>query len=91
MILKYFIIEDQWSIPSEFYQGQEVKWNLYTYRIPGEKQAKFLLSIPYTPKSKQNLTGLLIARNDGEEYGKLILYRMPKDKIVIGRNKWRKI
>lgn len=78
--------EDQWSIPSEFYGGEESKMeSIYsTYRIPGEKQAEFLLSIPYTPKAKQNLTGLLIARNDGEEYGKLILYRMPKDKIVIG-------
>ena len=78
--------EDQWSIPSEFYGGEESKMeSIYsTYRIPGEKQAEFLLSIPYTPKAKQNLTGLLIARNDGEEYGKLILYRMPKDKIIIG-------
>lgn len=78
--------EDKWDIPTEMYQGEErTMESIYsTYRIPGEKNAEFLLSIPYTPKSKQNLTGLLIARNDGDEYGKLLLYRMPKDKIVIG-------
>ena len=39
--------EDQWSIPSEFYGGEESKMeSIYsTYRIPGEKQAEFLLSI----------------------------------------------
>ena len=28
--------------------------------------------------------GLLVARNDGAEYGKLVLYQMPKSKIVYG-------
>lgn len=78
--------EDKWDIPIEEYSGETKQMeSIYsTYRIPQEKRAEFLLSIPYTPKFKQNLTGLLIARNDGEEYGKLLLYKMPKDKIIIG-------
>lgn len=78
--------EDKWDIPMEEYSGEtRMMESIYsTYRIPKEERAEFLLSIPYTPKFKQNLTGLLIARNDGENYGKLLLYKMPKDKIVIG-------
>ncbi len=30
------------------------------------------------------MTGLLVARNDGENYGELILYQMPKDRIIDG-------
>ena len=30
------------------------------------------------------MMGLLVARNDGEEYGRLVLYQMPKSKIVYG-------
>ena len=28
------------------------------------------------------MTGLLVARNDGDNYGELIIYRLPKDKVI---------
>lgn len=56
----------------------------FTLKLPHENHSEFVLSIPYTPKDKQNATAQLIARNDGENYGKLILYRYPKDKTIIG-------
>ncbi len=31
--------------------------------------------IPFTPKSKQNMTAIMMARNDGDEYGKLVVYK----------------
>ena len=58
--------------------------NYYIMKLPGEKSAEFVNSIPFTPKDKRNLMGLLVARNDGEEYGKLVLYQMPKSKVVYG-------
>jgi uncharacterized membrane protein (UPF0182 family) len=30
------------------------------------------------------MTGLLVARNDGENYGELVLFRLPKSKIIYG-------
>ena len=30
------------------------------------------------------MTGLMIARNDGENYGELVLYKLPKSKVVYG-------
>ncbi|MDO5491546.1 MAG: UPF0182 family protein [Bacillota bacterium] len=78
--------EDLWQIASEIYgtEEQTMKPNYYIMKLPGEKSAEFVNSIPFTPKDKRNLMGLLVARNDGEEYGKLVLYQMPKSKVVYG-------
>lgn len=78
--------EDLWQISSEIYgtKEQEMTPNYYIMKLPGEDGAEFVNSIPFTPKDKKNLTGLLVARNDGENYGELVLYQMPKSKIVYG-------
>lgn len=78
--------EDLWQIASEIYgtEEQPMTPNYYIMKLPGEKSAEFVNSIPFTPKDKKNLMGLLVARNDGQEYGKLVLYQMPKSKIVYG-------
>ena len=78
--------EDLWQISSEIYgtKEQEMTPNYYIMKLPGENGAEFVNSIPFTPKDKKNLTGLLVARSDGDNYGKLVLYQMPKSKIVYG-------
>lgn len=78
--------EDLWQIASEIYgtEEQAMTPNYYIMKLPGEKSAEFVNSIPFTPKDKRNLMGLLVARNDGDEYGKLVLYQMPKSKVVYG-------
>ena len=53
-------------------------------KLPGETAAEFVNSIVYTPKAKKNMAAYLVARNDGENYGKLVLYRLPKDKLIYG-------
>jgi uncharacterized membrane protein (UPF0182 family) len=53
-------------------------------KLPGEKEVEFVNSIPYTPMNKVNMTGLLIARNDGEHYGELMLLQLPKGRIIMG-------
>lgn len=78
--------EDMWDIADEIYGTKETKMtpNYYIMKLPGEKNAEFVNSIPYTPKDKKNMTGLLVARNDGENYGELVLYQLPKSKIIYG-------
>ena len=39
---------------------------------------------PFTPKGKDNLASWMIARNDGANYGKLRVYRFPKQSLVYG-------
>lgn len=78
--------EDDWDIATEVYGMETVVMspNYYIMKLPGETEAEFINSIPYTPSNKQNLTALLVARNDGEHYGELVLYQMPKDRLIYG-------
>ena len=78
--------EDLWQISSEIYgtKEQTMSPNYYIMKLPGEEKAEFVNSIPFTPKDKRNLMGLLVARNDGDNYGELVLYQMPKSKTVYG-------
>ncbi len=78
--------EDMWDIADEIYDTEETPMtpNYYIMKLPGEQSAEFVNSIPYTPKDKKNMTGLLVARNDGANYGQLVLYQLPKSKIIYG-------
>ncbi|HVI39631.1 MAG TPA: UPF0182 family protein [Anaerovoracaceae bacterium] len=78
--------EDLWQISDEIYGTGEAPMspNYYIMKLPGESDVEFINSIPYTPSGKRNMTGLLMARNDGDKYGELILYQLPKDKIIYG-------
>jgi hypothetical protein len=78
--------EDKWEIAKQNYQGkiQEMESLYFTFELPGEGKPEFVLSIPYTPTGKQNMTAFLVARNDGDNYGKLKLFEFPKSKTIIG-------
>ena len=78
--------EDLWDIARESYGQAEVEMtpNYFIMKLPGEENVEFVSSIPYTPSGKNNMTGILTARSDGLNYGELILYRLPKDRIIYG-------
>jgi uncharacterized membrane protein (UPF0182 family) len=50
----------------------------------GSGEPEFLLTIPFTPRGKDNLIGMLIARNDGEHFGELALVSLPKEELFFG-------
>ena len=81
--------EDKWAIAEEIYgtKKKTMTSNYYILNLPGEKKAEFVNSIPFTPSDKQNLSGLLMARNDGKNYGKLVLFTLPKSKVTSKKNK----
>ena len=78
--------EDVWEIPTEIYQREEVPVVPYyeVLALPGETEPEFALLQPFAPLSKKNLASLLVARQDGAHYGKLVLIGLPKDKLVFG-------
>ncbi len=78
--------EDQWEVPAMGSDsGSEMMEPYYTImRLPGEKKEEFILMLPFTPKKKQNLAAWMVARSDEAEYGKLLVYRFPKDRLVYG-------
>ena len=85
-IAVFYQSEDLWDIANETYGTETVKIeaNYYIAKLPGEEKAEFFNSIPYTPKEKKNMTALLIARNDGDNYGELVLYQFPKSRTIYG-------
>ena len=78
--------EDQWQIPQEIYgsESQSVEPYYLIMRLPTAESEEFILLHPYTPTSRPNLIAWLAARSDGENYGKLLLYKFPKQKLVYG-------
>lgn len=53
-------------------------------KIPGEKDPEFLLTVQFTPRNKQNLIGLMVARCDGEHLGELVYLQLPKQEVISG-------
>jgi len=78
--------EDLWAIPRELYFGTEQLMEPYyiIMRLPDEEKEEFLLMLPFTPVRKNNTIGWLAARCDGENYGKLLVYQFPKERLVMG-------
>lgn len=82
----FFGREDNWDIAKQKYMSseQEVEPNYYIFKLPNEEKVEFLLTIPYTPQGKDNMSAMLVARNDGDNYGQLLLYKFPKNKNIQG-------
>src|SRR5438094_924852 len=78
--------EDQWQKPVLSRPGERPDPFLrhMVMRLPEEHQAEFILMVPFTPRGKDNLASWMVARNDGEHYGRLVLYRFPKQSLVYG-------
>jgi uncharacterized membrane protein (UPF0182 family) len=78
--------EDLWEPPDEIYSDnrQMMKPYYIIIKLPHEAKEEFLLMLPYTPSKKDNMIGWLAARSDLPHYGKLLVYKLSKDKLVYG-------
>lgn len=81
----FYAGQDVWQVPQEL--GNEARSFRPTYstlRLPGEDRAEFVLSVPFVARQRQNMTALLLARNDPPHYGQLILLELPRNQQVPG-------
>ncbi|HEX7336845.1 MAG TPA: UPF0182 family protein, partial [Gemmatimonadales bacterium] len=77
--------EDQWQIPSVAKNEEAVAFMRHIImRLPEEKEAEFIYMVPFTPRGKDNLAAWMVARNDGDKYGKLRVYRLSRQSLVFG-------
>ncbi|MCD6298178.1 MAG: UPF0182 family protein, partial [Deltaproteobacteria bacterium] len=78
--------EDLWQIPDELYgdSRQEIKPYYIIIKLPEGDKEEFVLMLPFTPSKKDNMIGWLAARSDLPHYGTLLVYKLPKDKLVYG-------
>lgn len=83
--------EDQWEIPSIAQEGATqingtplMDPRHMIMKLPDGEKEEYIFMLPFTPRGKDNLSAWMVARNDGAEYGKLVVYSFPKDKLVFG-------
>ncbi len=79
--------EDQWEVASaQEREGASVAMEPYytLMKLPNVKAEEFLVMLPFVPKNKLNLAAWMVARCDPENYGKLAVYRIPKQKQIYG-------
>ena len=79
--------EDQWEVPVLEARAGESSRMLPYYtimKLPGEQREEFIQMLPLTPRQKDNLAAWLVARSDGENYGRLMVFAFPKQKVIFG-------
>src|SRR3989454_8816819 len=78
--------EDQWQKPVLSRPGERPDPFLrhIVMRLPEERQAEFILMVPFTPRGKDNPASWMGARNDRDHYGPLVGDRFPHQSLVSG-------
>ena len=74
--------EDLWEIPS--YSKTPMVPYYLIMKLPEEKKEEYVLFMPYTPAKRDNLAAWFAARCDVPNYGQLIAYTFPRDRLVYG-------
>ena len=52
--------------------------------LPGESKPEFLLMTTFTPLSKENLIGVMLARCDGDKLGEVVVLQLSKQELTLG-------
>jgi uncharacterized membrane protein (UPF0182 family) len=78
--------EDLWTLPQEKYAGQAVSLQPYyiLMRLPKTRKLEYLLMTPFTPQNRDNMISWMGAQCDFPEYGKIIVYQLPKERLTFG-------
>jgi len=78
--------EDQWEIPAFDVDGTAQRMDPYytIMKLPGEANAEFIQMLPFTPRQKDNLAAWMVARSDGDNYGRLAVFQFPKQTVIFG-------
>jgi uncharacterized membrane protein (UPF0182 family) len=78
--------EDLWSIPGKQAAAKSAAMDPYytIMKLPEAAREEFVLLSPFTPSMKDNMSAWMAARCDEPNYGKVIVYKFPKQKLVYG-------
>ncbi|WP_438025270.1 UPF0182 family protein [Sorangium sp. So ce233] len=78
--------EDLWTRATEKYyeEVQPVEPYYVMWKPPGEGRPEFTLILPFTPKNRQVLIGWIAGMSDGDNYGRMLAYKFPKETRVLG-------
>ncbi len=78
--------EDAWHFAKETYEGETGAMDSYyvIMRLPGWDAEEFFLMIPFTPANRDNMIAWMHAQCDGSSYGRLGVFKFPKQTLVYG-------
>ncbi|HEY8426303.1 MAG TPA: UPF0182 family protein [Limnochordales bacterium] len=76
--------EDRWDIGREIYGEAEVTMEPYYAMVDLGEGPEFALLLPFTATGRQNMVAWMAARCDGERYGEVQLYVLPKQELTYG-------
>lgn len=79
--------QDVWQRPQEVTRRSGVRHYTPLYAImpvPLEERTEFLAVLPFIARARQNMTAVLMARNDADRYGELTLFELPRDQQIPG-------
>jgi hypothetical protein len=74
--------EDLWEVP--VHNDKTMDANYLIIKLPEEKKEEFVILVPYTPAKRDNLAAWFAARCDEQNYGKLLVFTFPRDRLVFG-------
>jgi uncharacterized protein len=78
--------EDLWAVPRRTIEGRDREMEPYftIMRLPEQAREEFILLTLFNPSRRDNMIAWLAARSDPPNYGRLIVYNFPKQKLVYG-------
>jgi len=78
--------EDLWAVPRRTIEGRDRDMEPYftIMRLPGEQKEEFMLLTLFNPARRDNMIAWMAGRSDPPNYGRLIVYNFPKQKLVYG-------
>jgi uncharacterized membrane protein (UPF0182 family) len=78
--------EDLWTFSQEKYAGNPIRLQPYyiLMRLPDTKTLEYLLMTPFTPQGRDNMIAWMAAKCDFPEYGHILVYQLPKEKLTLG-------
>jgi uncharacterized membrane protein (UPF0182 family) len=79
--------EDLWRVAQSAARGENTPMSPY-YTIMklaevGQRE-EFILMVPFTPARKENMIAWMAARCDTPNYGKVVVFTFPKQKLIYG-------
>ncbi|MDW7728413.1 MAG: UPF0182 family protein [Bacillota bacterium] len=84
----FYTREDLWAVPTEQSFGQEQLMEPYytILQLPGYVEPEYVLILPFTPDSRNNMISWMVARCDQPNYGEVEIFLFPADRVILGPN-----
>src|SRR5271169_6239551 len=80
--------EDVWDIASysngQNSQREPMNPTYVVASLPNQDRPEFMLILPFTPRTKDNLIGLMVGQCDGENLGELVVLQLSKQELIRG-------